>query len=159
MILAKLWAFWVVVSSLNVTWSLNIDEGSFLNIYPIVGGGDIITFTNLADSIFISLMIVGLAFYVILSLYFHNTHISPKLISKLAKYNLLYLVRDNFKLYHEVAMWLVFTWIANLLVLVNSFTGKTFIGIPTFSILFTAFLTVVFLKDASNELINKHIKK
>lgn len=156
LVLAKIIAFWIVLSFFNIAWSINFDSQSFLGMYPILKNSDLIAFVTTTDVIFVSIMIVGLIYYLFVAKYLHNTHVSPRVIAKLAKYNMLFLIKDNFKLYHEIVMWFIFTWIANVLVLANSFTGKTMIGVPTFSILFTAFLTVVFIKDACLELENKN---
>jgi hypothetical protein len=155
LVLAKIVAFWLIISTMNINWTLNFDTKSFLGMYPLIRNEDIMSFTSYTDIIFLSIMLFGLVYYVLAAKFLHNTHINPKIIARLAKYNLLFLIKDNFRLYHEMVMWLIFTWIANFLVLVNSIDGRTMIGIPTFSILFTAFLTVVFIKDACLELEKK----
>lgn len=159
MIVAKLFAFWIALAVLNVSWTLNFDDSSFFSIYPVVSSTDIIGITTVTDAIFIMIMTVALSIYVVLAVYFHNTHIHPRIVAQLAKFDLLHLVTNNFKLYHEISMWLLFTWIANFLVLINSVGGRTLFGVPTFSILFTAFLTVVFLKDTGREIESENLNK
>ncbi len=159
MLIAKILGFWLMVMCLNIPWTINIDSDGFLGIYPLLMSNSIVNAASFMDIIFIWGMLLGLIYYVLVALYFHNTHIHPRVISKLVRFNLLYLVKNNFNLYHEMIVWLIFAWLANILVLVNSVAGKTFIGIPTFSILFTAFLTVVFFKDACKELDKKEYER
>lgn len=155
MLIAKIVGFWLTVMSLNIPWTINIDSDGFLGIYPLLMSNTVVQAASFMDMIFIWIMLLGLLYYLLIALFFHSTHLHPKIISKLVKFNLLYIVKNNFNLYHEIIVWLMFAWLANILVLINSVAGKTFIGIPTFSILFTAFLTVVFFKDACKELDKK----
>ena len=158
MLLAKLAGFWLMVMSLNIPWTINFEAGTYPGIYPFITDSNLSRAASFVDTVFVWVMLIGLFYYVFTALFLHNSHVHPKVISRLVKYNMLHLIKDNFNLYHEIIVWLIFAWIANILVLLNSLEGKTIIGIPTFSILFTAFLTVVFFKDACNELENREEK-
>lgn len=155
LVLAKIFAFWLMVMSLNIPWTINLDASNFLGVYPLINDNSLIRATSYMDLIFIWIVLLGLVYYLFVALIFHSSHVHPKVLTKLVKYNLTHLLKSNFNLYHEIIAWLLFAWVANILVLINSVAGRSFIGIPTFSICFTAFLTVVFFKDACNELENR----
>jgi hypothetical protein len=95
---------------------------------------------------------LGFSVVLIQALFFHNSHVSPKSLTKLASNNLLSLVKSSFEIYHKGAVWSLFLWLSNLLILINVLTSKTQPWVFVVSLIVTIVLSLVLLNDAAEEI-------
>ncbi len=157
LVVGKLIGLFVTIQVFALPWTMQEIPGSFFSIRPALMAEDIIVASSYSDLIMYLLIAAGFSIILIQATHFHETHIKPKLLVKLANNNLLGLVRSSFDLYHYAAIWTIFLWLTQLLIWIDIATGKTYvwIGIGTLlaNVVFTAFL----LQDVYREIeISRH---
>jgi hypothetical protein len=122
----------------------------FVDIFTI-NTSSLIVLSSYSDLLFILFMSTSFGIYVVRAIFFHDTHVDPRLVATLVKFNFYGIIKDIYTLYHEVFMWLVFTLIANLVVGLNVFLGKTYFWVFLLGIIVLVGLTVVLVKDVEKE--------
>jgi len=139
--------------------SLSIREysSSLFSVTPVVPAEDLKFITTFSDLF----MYIGIAtffsYVVIKAVFFHNTHVKPKLVTALANQNLLKLVQNTYEIYHMGAIALIFTWMANAIIIVNALSGRTFPWLAIASLISAVSITAILLLDVYKEIENiKH---
>lgn len=131
-----------------------IKFSSFLVFLPSI------KFTNLSDYLLVenfsnvsifSVCTLGTILVFVRLHYFHESHISPKLHAKLAKFNFESFITTSYHLYHQAAIWLAFTWLTVIFLIVSSFTKVTSIQIPIIAAILAANLTWIFARSIERE--------
>ena len=97
---------------------------------------------------------LGMLFVIIRAVYLHNSHIKPTLVARLANYNLLTLVRDSYDVYHSAAVWLIFTWVANTVIIINAIAGQSFSWVAVIATFISIVSTLVLFQDVYKEIEN-----
>lgn len=157
MIVGKFLGVVFLVEIFNITWSVKEYSSSIFAYTSTLHKEDLLFVTSYSDLVMYIFLAITFTWIVIRAVYFHNTHVKPELASKLVNKNMLDLVRNSYDIYHQAASWLFFTAITNAVILVNVFTGKTYIWIGIITTLYTILLTVLLLQDVYREIEN--IKK
>ncbi len=119
---------------------------------PEVNTANLVDFATYSDLIFFVVVLLGLSVNIISAFYFHDSHVENTLLIKLAKFNLLNLIKASAQLYQKAFIWLVYSWISLTLIIVNVAQQQTapWLGITCF--LATLLLTTFIIYDAYREL-------
>lgn len=106
------------------------------------------SFSNLAMYVGVGL---GCAAILVRAHFFHSSHITPKMHIRLLKLGLTGLIAETYQLYHQAAVWLIFLWLATILILVQSFFGLTSAAIAIISFLITLNFSWFLVADIEQE--------
>lgn len=119
------------------------------------------TFSNPQDyvlinsySIFsmIGVLIVGLAFILIKSLVFHDTHISPGTTAKVFSYRMSALIQSSYDLYTQGAIWMSYTYLLTIVAGIMASYGLINKWVFSVSFLLTVVSTVLLILDVEHEI-------
>ncbi len=157
MVLGKFLGLLITIQIFNLPWSLKEYTNSFFTVGATLRSEDIATATSYSDLIMYMFLAIMFSILVIRAVYFHSTHVSPTLVAKLVDKNLLNLVKSSYDIYHSAFVWLVFSWIANILILINVFSSKTFLWVAIVCTTSSLILTTMLIQDVYKEIEN--IKK
>lgn len=152
--------FFGIILTLNlfgISWSIKEYTDSFFSFQTAVRAEDLALVTSYSDLFMYLTIAVFFSFSVIRAIFFHSSHVKPSLVIKLANKNLLSLIQTSYKVYNFASVWLVFAWIANILVLVNVFRGASYPWVGILVTLCSVILSILLLEDMYKEIEN--IKK
>lgn len=152
MIAAKFIGLYLVIQLFDLEWGIENLSGKLFSSRPVMFEDDLITASTYSDLFLIVIMTLGFSFYVVRAVFFHDSHIDPKLLAKLAIRGFMGLVKDSFEIYHHASIWLLFLWMSVLTILINVLLGKTEEWVLIIGFLSSLTLTVVLLRDVSYEI-------
>jgi len=127
--------------------------------FAISSGG--FTFSSKEDILFINsystlAMIVilgtGLLYILIKALYFHDTHISPQLTTKVFHHRLSTLIQSSFELYSQGVIWLIYLYLISTISLILAVFDYVHFWIPVVGFIFSGVATLVLIMDVEKEL-------
>ncbi len=157
MVIGKFAGIIFAIQLFNIPISIKEYTNNIFSYGTALNFEDVSTITSYSDLIMFSLVALFFSATIIRAVYLHNTHIKPTLVVRLANRNLLSLVQNSYEIYHSTSIWLLFTWIANAVILVNAATGKTYGWIAIAASITSVLLTVILLQDVYREVENiKH---
>lgn len=118
---------------------------------PVVESQDLIVLTSYSD-LFMYVFVASIfTFVLIRSIFLHDSHVKPVLASVLAKNNLVFLIQNSYNIYHSAFISLVFTLIANFLILFNVISGQSFAWVFLLTFGYTLLLAFGLVFDAYQE--------
>jgi len=118
-------------------------------------------FSSVQDYIFINsystlamiaVLATGLIYILAKALYFHDTHISPGLTTKLFHHRLATLIQSSFELYSQGAIWLIYLYLISAVAIVLSVFDYIFPWIPVISVVLAGASTLLLIIDVEKEL-------
>ena len=118
-------------------------------------------FSNSQDYLFINsystlAMIVilgsGLLYILVKALYFHDTHISPRLTTKLFHHRLATLIQSSFELYSQGVIWLIYLYLISAVSIILAVFDYTYGWIPVVAVFLCGISTIVLIIDVEKEL-------
>lgn len=113
----------VILVAKIISAKFNLTFGNFffptfsftkLSDYQIVN-----SYSNLA---MFAAVAAGCTFVLIRAHFFHASHITPQLHLRLLKLGLEGLIAETYQLYHQATVWLIFLWLATILILLQAFS-------------------------------------
>jgi hypothetical protein len=138
------------IFKISVEFSLN-DYNIFFFKTSVVGK-DLLTLSSYSDLFMFLTIVLGMSIILFRAVVLHDSHISSKTVFKLAKYNLLDLIGTSFELYHSGVIWLVFTWVSSILILLNCIKGSTYVWVLFVAVVFSIFFSIIFARDLISEI-------
>jgi len=135
---------------------------SLLSFSPVVLQEDLITVSSYSDLFMYAFVSIGFTIETIRAVYFHDSHVNVVAVTKLAKMNLLSMIKSSYEVYHSGVTWFIFTWIANLVTILNVLLGRTYIWIGVVTTIYSMILSVALYRDIIEEISltqNKSITK
>jgi hypothetical protein len=141
----------------SIPWSVQEYSDSLFSFGTVAKAEDISKISSYSDLVMYIFISTLFLVNVVRAIYFHNTHIKPNLILKLANSNLLKLVTSSYEIYHAGFAALLFLWTSVILIWVNVFSDKTYLWVGIVTLFFTIALSIVLLNDVYREVEN--IKK
>ncbi len=157
MIVAKLIGLYITVKIFDIKWGIQTISDTLISSRPIIlNTNDITLVSSYSDLFLLFVMLIGFSWQVIKAVYFHNTHVKPKIISRLAIHGLLNLIKSSFEVYKTATVWLIFLWLTNASIIINIFANKTEVWIGMLGLIVSIILSVILLHDASYEI---HLSK
>lgn len=145
--IGKIVGLFVVSSLFSIPIDINTPDRQLLFFATSVSAESIKTISTYSDLFMFTTLSIAMSFVLIQAIYFHDTHISSMTISKLAKYNLLGLIRSSFQLYHAGVVWLGFLWMSLIIVFINYYHSITEFWVLLISLLFCISFSIIFLRD------------
>lgn len=157
MIIGKFVGIVLTIQIFNLPWSIKEYTNNMFSLSTVVEAGDVNTVYSYSDLIMYFLIALFFTAVIIRAVYLHSSHIKPTLVAQLANKNLLSLIQNSYEIYHSAVIWLLFTWIANVIIIINALSGKTFGWVAIATTLTSVMLTIVLLQDVYREVENiKH---
>jgi len=137
-----------VVSGTNLGYEINLN--TVLNLEVTYDH-----YKSLNSDILLSFAIfsfLGIVYSLIKSLYFHQTHISPRASISLFNFRVRFLIQDSFHLFSQSLVWLVFNYIVCFLCLFLNFLDLVHFYLVIVSTLFSLVATYFLVLDIEYEL-------
>lgn len=153
MICGKVFGLWFANYVFQLDWAIQTDPNEIFSVKIVYFSlQDRMTATSYSNIIMFSSVFVGFSLILIRALYFHSTHISPRMLARLATRNLLHLIKDSFEIYHQASVWLVILWLCLFAVLINVLIERAYSWTALFSFICTISATVMLLRDVASEI-------
>ena len=156
MIIAKFIGIIVTIRLFNLPWSIKEYTNNIFSFSTTVSPNDISTVTSYSDLIMFAAIAIFFTITIVRAVYLHSSHVKPTLVTKLADKNLLNLIQSSYEIYHSSAVWLLFSWITSVLIIINALSGKTYAWIAITAGFASILLTLILLQDVYREI--EHIK-
>lgn len=154
MIFGKFIGVAITLRLFNLPWSVGQVANSVFSNGNIIRADDLKTVISFSDLIMYLTVALGMVVILIRAIYLHNSHVKPSLVARLANYNLLSIIRDSYDVYHSAAVWLIFTWVANTVLIINALSGQTYSWVAAVATLISIVSTVVLFQDVYKEIEN-----
>lgn len=152
LIISKVFGLYLGIAIFGLEWQMEFVNNSIFSVYPVVYESDLAILSSISDAVMILVMCIGFGWVVFRSIHLHETHIDPRTVAKLAKYNALGLVKSSYKIYHSASMWFVFTGIAVALSIYNAILGRTLWFVPLIGFFIFLTISIYLLRDIENEI-------
>ncbi len=152
LMLAKFGGIYFAAALFNIDVSLDVQSGSLVFFKTLVNARDLILISSYSDLFMFLCVAIGMSIILVQALYLHESHISSITISRLAKYNLLNLIRSTYELYHGGIIWLAFLYVANIVILTNAMRGLTQPWTLIVASVFSLSYSIIFFKDLYSEI-------
>lgn len=137
-----------VISATNLGYTVNLSNIFILEVsldhYKIINSDILLWFAIFS--------FLGMTYSLIKSLYFHNTHISPRTTMSLFNFRVRFLIQDSFHLFSQSVVWLVFNYIIGFLALFLFYLGLTSLYLVIISTLFSLIATYLLALDIEYEI-------
>jgi len=151
MVVGKLVGIFLIAGLFSIHIEVRTLANALFAFETLVAPDDLPLISSYSDLFAFALMAFGFAFILISALYFHESHMQISTLNKLAKFDMLSLIKGSFELYHSGFVWLIFLWLANLLILINVSLQRTYLWTFIVTSVFAMALTIIFLKDLLQE--------
>jgi hypothetical protein len=153
LILAKFFGVLIVTFVIGSSWQLKFSSAlPFLPTISYPNYQAYLTSNSYSNLLMYLVLALGCSFVLVKAHFLHSSHISPTLHARLASLRLSSLVSDTFSLYHQGTIWLLFLWLATVLILIQAFLGLSFAWIAIISFLLTLNFSWFFLIDIEQEI-------
>ncbi|MBW7953446.1 MAG: hypothetical protein QY330_01255 [Candidatus Dojkabacteria bacterium] len=147
LVFGKVVGLYLTASVFGIELGLISVPEALLTFRTVADQADLQVLSSYSDLFMFVLVATGFSYVLIAALKFHDTHIDIKTVNILARYNLLMLIKTSYELYHSAAVWVIFIWIATLVVFINFLAGTTYGFILIGCFLFSLLTSVAMLRD------------
>jgi hypothetical protein len=106
------------------------------------------TFSNLVMEL---IVLLGFAVILFRAHFLHESHVPPKLSSRLVQLKLEHFILSSFEIYHQALIWLSFLWLSTAVVFVYAFAGGS-ISLALICFLLSFLSTYLYTKDIEVEI-------
>ena len=137
LVLGKLIGVFFIAALFSIKIEIINFSSAVFAFETVVASADLPIVSSYSDLLTFIFMAFGFAIIIIKAVYFHDSHISFTTLNKLLKYNLLSILKSSFELYHSGTVWLIFLWLANLLILLNVIMQRTYLWILMITVIFS----------------------
>ena len=138
-----------VVQDVNIIWNFSSVGGILNPVVPIENVKNIMTF---ADIFMYAVLSIGMSIVLIKSVFLHDGNLNVPIISKLADKGIFSLIKSTYHLYHWSVVWMAFLIIGSIVIIVDTFEGRTDMWVAVVTSLFSVFSFVILIKDTFNEI-------
>ena len=152
MVVSKFLAVVFVSELIHANWRMAFSNNSFIGTYPLIDSASLSLVSNISDVVMLCVVLGGFVLIAVRALYFHETHINPRIVAKLASLDLLHLIKNSSKIYYSGLVWFVFSLIAVVVTWINIVSAKTNIIIGIISIIVIITASGMLIKDVENEI-------
>lgn len=114
---------------------------------------DYITVNSYSNLIMLIAVSLGLLRILLKTNILHETHISPKVTAKLARFRLSHLVSTTLDSYHQALVWFGFAWFVVILTGFYAYLGLVFKSVAFIGFLIVLNLTWFFIFDIEKEIV------
>ena len=152
MIAGKFIGLYITLELFAVEWGVENSPNNFFSTRPVLYSEDILLVSTNSDLFLLFVMLLGFSFYVVKATFFHDTHIDPKILARLAVAGLLGLVSSSYEIYRHATVWLIFVWVTNITILINALSGKTESWVVVVGMSASLLMTIILLRDVVFEI-------
>lgn len=152
MVAGKFIGLYLVINLFGIDWGVENTPNSIISARPVLMEEDLAFASSYSDLFLLSIMLLGFTFYVFRAVFLHSSHIEPRLVARLAVNGMLDLVKDSFEVYRKASVWLMFLWMSNIIVIINTLMGKTYLWVMLTGLTTTLVLTIILLRDVAYEI-------
>lgn len=132
-----------------------LENAAFLKILPSIRFQDTQSYIlaeNYSNLAMFAASAIGSILVIIRAHFLHDSHISPKLHAKLARFSLDILIAPSYHLYYQAAVWLTFLWLSVGFLIVSAFLKITYIEIASVAFIVAANFSWIFALDVEREI-------
>jgi len=152
MLVSKFIGILLSIQIFNISWVVQQTPNNIFSFQTVLSSQDAITVTSYSDMLMFCVLALGFTINILRAVFLHKSHVSLDLLTRLAHKNLLNLIKSSYEIYHSAFIWLVFMWIAALMILNNTFSQAIFPWVGIVALLTSTLLTVIFFQDVYKEL-------
>ncbi len=153
MICGKVAGLWLSNNLFKLNWGIETNPNDFFSVRIIYDSiNDKIIASSYSNLIMFISVFIGFLIVLTRALFFHSSHISPRIIAKLATNNLLSLITDSFEIYYKASVWLFMLWLAFIVIFINALLGDVFIWTLAISFITSVLATTILLRDVAKEI-------
>lgn len=152
MVAGKFIGLYLVLNLFNLDWGVENTPNSLVSARPVLLDSDLAFASSYSDLFVMILMLLGFSYYVVKAVFLHSSHIDPRIVTRLAVNGLLDLVKDSFEIYNKASIWLLFVWLTNITIIINTLMGKTYTWVLLLSVVLSLLLTIILLRDVAYEI-------
>lgn len=120
LVLGKLLGVIAVATIISANFKIKSGE-LFFPSFSFSSFSDYYTVNSYSNLVMFMVVAVGASLILVRAHFFHASHITPKMHLRLLKLGLQGLIAETYQLYHQAAVWLIFLWLATILVLSQAF--------------------------------------
>ncbi len=144
----------LVARYLDISFTISKSGFSFQNSY------DYVKVNSYSVLVMIAVLIIGLGYVLLKSIFFHESHIKPTLTSRLFSLKAQSLIQNSFEIYSQGAIWLAYAYLLLIVSGIMTMSGLLYKWV-FYSILGATLLTTLLLVlDVEEEVeINKNDKE
>lgn len=148
----------VAIAGLNIILELNWDvryaSGLFLPInLTYERTEDVVMVTSYSNLFMFVSIIVGCLVVTSKSLLFNHKKASPYFVLKLAKLDLLHLLKSSFEVYKEAFVWGCFLVTTTIYIFISFLTGQTYGWIAALAVFFCLTFLWIMIKNIEEEML------
>jgi hypothetical protein len=132
--------------------SLGINSDLYSIFSLSVNTKDYITINSNVLLGFVIFSFLGLSYTLVKSIYFHNSHISPKISISILNFRVGFLIQDTFHLFSQSLIWLIYSYISLFLIVFLFLLGLSETYLVIVSSIFTLIGTYFFVLDIEYEM-------
>lgn len=153
MICGKVAGLWLANVIFNLEWGIDTQPNNFFSVHIVYKTlEDQTTAASYSNLVMYLFVFIGFLVVLIRALYFHSSHISPRVIARLATHNLLNLISDSFEIYHKASVWLVMLWLSLLALIINVLLRRAYTWTAALAFFCTIIATIILFRDISREI-------
>ena len=153
LIIAKMSGLYAAIYFFHLAFE--VKAKSFLMFLPTINFANFSDYAkaeNYSNSAMLLAVSAGTVLVLVRAHFFHETHIHPKLHSKLADLNLEGIVAPSYHLYHQATIWLIFLWLTVGFLIISTILGITYPQISIVAFLIAANFSYVLALDVEKEI-------
>jgi hypothetical protein len=143
---ARLISVVLISKYLALTFTINASGFAFQSLQEYVQVNSYSTLVILAA------LTIGLAYILLKSFAFHETHITPGLSAKLFSLKMPSLIQSSYELYSQGVIWLSYLFLITIVAGIMSFFGLLYAYVFYTGLALVVFSTVLFIFDVETEL-------
>ena len=151
MLVSKFVGIFLIIRFFNLDWVVQQTPNSFLSFQTVLSSQNVVLVTSYSDLIMFAAIALGFTINILRAVFFHNSHISPQLLNRLASKNLMSLIKNSYEIYHAASVWLFFLWISVAIVLTNALNNAIYSWVGISTVLVSILLTIIFFQDVYRE--------
>lgn len=153
MICGKVAGLWLTNIIYKLDWGIVTDPNNFFSVKIVYATlAQQITATSYSNLIMFLFVFIGFMLILMRALFFHSSHVTPKMIAKLATNNLLNLITNSFEIYYQSSVWLIMLWLSLFALFTNVLLGNALPWTGILTLMCTIFATTLMLRDVAKEI-------
>lgn len=151
MVVGKFTGILITMQIFGINFVIKETPNNVFAFQTLLSSQDALLVTSYSDLIMFSILAIGFSICIVRAVFFHNSHVSLSLLTRLAHRNLLNMIQNSYEIYHTASIWLFFLWISCIMVASNALSHLIYnwVGIAVF--VAAILLSIVFFQDVYRE--------
>ena len=159
LICAKAAGIALLNSLLQLDWGIQSIANAVFSVRVVyANASEAVLVTNYTNLFMFVMVLAGAIVVTSKSLLFHNRKASPYFVLKLARYDLLHLLKNSLHIYKETFVWSVFLILTTVYVCISALNGQTQGWVAGISAMFTLTFLWVIVQNIEEEIMFHNYK-